>query len=125
MLSVHLRSSINPASMTLSSAWSKETGMGPKTKKPRQMPRPINSEQKTRLSGRVSRASRCVHSNSRCYENRSIPCGKVFLTQSKDGKFADMNTIESRISIIFLLNNLKPQVVRTKAWTTYNDKPYR
>ena len=51
--------------------------MGPKTKKPRQMPRLIDREQKTRLSGRVLKASRCVHSNSRCYENRSIPRGKV------------------------------------------------
>jgi hypothetical protein len=39
--------------MSLSSAWSKEPGMGPKTKKPRTMAGLINGHKKTRLAGRV------------------------------------------------------------------------
>jgi len=65
--------------MSLSSAMSKEPGMGPKTKKPRTMAGLINRHRKTDSMVGLLEASRCVHSSSRCYKNKSIPRGKGFL----------------------------------------------
>lgn len=49
----------------------------------------MNWYEKTRLDGRVLKASRCVHSSSRCYETRVIPRGKPLFS----GAFTNDNKI--------------------------------
>jgi hypothetical protein len=64
--------------MSLSSAQSKEPGMGPKTKKPRSMAGLVSRYKKPDSMAGFLKASRCVHSSSRWYKNKSIPRGKGF-----------------------------------------------
>ena len=53
--------------------------MGPKTKKPRSMAGLVSRYKKPDSMAGFLKVSRCVHSSSRSYENRSIPRGKAFL----------------------------------------------
>jgi hypothetical protein len=80
--------------------------MGPKTKKPRTMAGLVNGHKKPGSLTGLLKVSWCVHSNTLCYKNTSIPRGKVLRCHFERLHGIDYHAISLSFSLMLLCQSL-------------------